>query len=79
MTVKVRPGLPINFKMAYRPAKDYPLDVYYVMDYSYTMRVYKDLLQKQGLEIYRELTLLTNNVRLGIGTFVDKPAYPFVR
>ncbi|XP_013181031.1 PREDICTED: integrin beta pat-3-like [Papilio xuthus] len=77
MTIKVRPGLPVDFNMAYRPAKDYPLDVYYVMDYSFTMRAYQNLLQEQGLEIYKELTLLTNNVRLGIGSFVDKPAYPF--
>ncbi|XP_068621176.1 integrin beta-PS-like [Battus philenor] len=79
INVKVRPGVPVYFNMAYKPAKDYPLDVYYIMDYSYTMRVHQKKLRDQGFEIYRELTKLTNNVQLGVGSFVEKPALPFSR
>lgn len=75
--VLIRPGVEINFNVSYKPAKDYPLDVYYLMDYSYTMRDSKKKLEDQGLEIYKELTMLTNNVRMGLGSFVEKPAMPF--
>ncbi|XP_045511586.1 integrin beta-PS-like [Colias croceus] len=77
LKIKARPGVPIPINMSYKPAKDYPLDVYYLMDYSYTMRTYASVLRDQGLEIYKQLTSLTNNVRLGIGSFVEKPAMPF--
>ncbi|CAG5056527.1 unnamed protein product [Parnassius apollo] len=77
MDILVRPGTPVTFKMSYKSAQDYPLDVYYLMDYSYTMRNHKKQLETQGLEIYRQLTKLTNNVQLGIGSFVEKPALPF--
>ncbi|KAI8427544.1 hypothetical protein MSG28_002059 [Choristoneura fumiferana] len=77
MKIKVRPGQQFNFTVKYRPAKDYPLDVYYLMDYSYTMKKYLELLQKQGNEIYERLSDLTNNVRLGVGSFIEKPGLPF--
>lgn len=79
MDITVRPGQVVNFTVKYRPAKDYPLDVYYLMDYSYTMKKYLMLLQEQGTEIYKKLSELTNNVRLGVGSFVEKPGLPFAR
>ncbi|CAK1549665.1 unnamed protein product [Leptosia nina] len=76
--IKARPGASIPIEMSYKPAKDYPLDVYYLMDFSFTMSKHAATLVKQAVEIYEELTKLTNNVRLGAGSFVEKPAMPFV-
>ncbi|CAH2104939.1 unnamed protein product [Euphydryas editha] len=78
MYIKTRPGIPVNIKMSYKPAKDYPLDVYYLMDYSFTMARHAQTLHDQGNEIYNELIKLTNNVRLGIGSFVEKNSLPYV-
>ncbi|XP_041972137.1 integrin beta-1-A-like [Aricia agestis] len=77
ISVKVRPGLPVIFPLSYKPAKDYPLDIYYLIDASYTMTKHKDKLQEQGIKIYKELTKLNNNVRLGMGSFIEKPGLPF--
>lgn len=76
--IKARPGVPVKLSMSYKPAKDYPLDVYYLVDYSLTMVSQVKTLGEQGKSIYEGLLNLTNNVRLGIGSFVEKPSMPFV-
>ncbi|XP_022820748.1 integrin beta-PS-like [Spodoptera litura] len=76
--VKVRPGEPVDFTINFKPAKDYPLDVYYLMDISYTMQTKVDDLKRQAQKIYKDLSAYTNNVRLGIGSFVEKPGFPYV-
>ncbi|KAJ0181644.1 hypothetical protein K1T71_002366 [Dendrolimus kikuchii] len=75
--IKVRPGIPVKFEMSYKPAEDFPLDVYFLMDISYSMKSVKEELRNQAYEIFNHLTVLSNNVRLGIGSFVEKPAYPY--
>ncbi|KOB67436.1 Integrin beta, partial [Operophtera brumata] len=75
--ITLRPGVPVTFDMYYQPAKDFPLDMYFLMDNSYTMRDYAKELARQTLKVYETLKLLTNNVRLGIGSFVEKPALPY--
>ncbi|CAH0726453.1 unnamed protein product, partial [Brenthis ino] len=76
--VKARPGVPVDIIMSYKPAKDYPLDIYYLIDYSRTMLEQVETLKEQGKSIYEGLLHLTNNVRLGFGSFVEKPSLPFV-
>ncbi|CAH2233547.1 jg13181 [Pararge aegeria aegeria] len=78
MKIKARINVPFKFDMYYKPAKDYPLDVYFLFDSSVTMKAYIDILQKQGTEIYEGLTNITNNVQLGVGSFIEKPSLPFV-
>lgn len=67
------------FDMSYKPAKNYPLDVYFLMDNSYTMRFHMDTLFKEAEMIYESLTKLTNNVRFGAGSFIEKCAFPFAK
>lgn len=76
--IKARPGVPIPFQIGFQPAKFYPLDIYYLMDISYSMKSSTEALQKQAQTIYTALTGYTNNVRLGLGSFVEKPAFPYV-
>lgn len=76
--IKARPGVPVKINMSYKPAKDFPLDVYYLVDYSQTMISQVKTLREQGKSIYEGLLNVTNNVRLGIGSFVEKPSMPFV-
>nr|AII79414.1 integrin beta2 [Bombyx mori] len=75
--IKVRPGVPVDFKMLYKPIEHFPLDVYFLMDNSYTMRQFQNELKSQAINILKELSAFTKNVRLGFGTFVEKPVYPY--
>ncbi|CAG9784618.1 unnamed protein product [Diatraea saccharalis] len=77
LNIKLRPGALYKFKMFYKPADDFPLDVYYLMDSSYTMRKHIRELQKQAEFVYKELGRFTNNVQFGVGSFVEKPDFPF--
>lgn len=64
--------------MTYRPAKNYPLDLYYLMDLTWSMRDDKETLVNVGKDLASTLNTLTENYRLGFGSFVDKPAMPFM-
>lgn len=64
--------------MTYRPAKNYPLDMYYLMDVTISMRDDKATLVSVGKDLAETLQKLTENYRLGFGSFVDKPSMPFM-
>nr|XP_049465725.1 integrin beta-nu isoform X2 [Anopheles coluzzii] len=67
----------ISFK--YKPAKNYPLDMYYLMDLTWSMRDDKATLESMGSQLALALANLTANYQLGFGSFADKPAFPFIQ
>uniref|UniRef100_A0A7G3AML4 Integrin beta n=1 Tax=Lutzomyia longipalpis TaxID=7200 RepID=A0A7G3AML4_LUTLO len=67
-----------TIKMTYKPALNYPLDLYYLMDLTVSMRDDKDTLVSMGGSLAKALYELTQNYRLGFGSFADKPKMPFV-
>lgn len=75
--MKARPGVPLAFNMSYLPAVDFPLDVYYLMDTSYSMKNKVNDLKGQAKKLHQYLSNYTNNVRIGVGSFVEKAAFPF--
>jgi integrin beta 1 len=50
-------------KFSYRPAKNYPLDLYYLMDLTWSMKDDKDTLVSLGDALTVTLKTLTDNVR----------------
>lgn len=66
----------INVK--YRQAQDYPVDLYYLMDLSNSMKDDKDQLSRLGDRLADTMTKMTSNFRLGFGSFVDKVVMPYV-
>uniref|UniRef100_A0A671QAH7 Integrin beta n=1 Tax=Sinocyclocheilus anshuiensis TaxID=1608454 RepID=A0A671QAH7_9TELE len=59
-------------------AADYPVDLYYLMDMTNTM---KDDLQKLytlGNDLTSALRVVTSNLRMGFGAFVEKPLSPYM-
>ncbi|CAB3248238.1 unnamed protein product [Arctia plantaginis] len=76
--IKTSPRFLNKFPIYFKPAEDYPLDVYYLIDISYTMKYQKSALETQAKAIYAQLSDYTNNVKLGIGSFVEKPGFPYV-
>lgn len=64
--------------MWYKQAKDYPVDLYYLMDLSNSMKDDKDKLSALGDQLASEMKNLTSDFRLGFGSFVDKVVMPYV-
>lgn len=67
-----------QFKLTYRPALNNPLDLYYLMDLTWTMRDDKKTLVKLGAKLSEALKNLTANYRVGFGSFADKPTMPMI-
>ncbi|XP_023937152.2 integrin beta-nu isoform X1 [Bicyclus anynana] len=65
-------------KFSYRPAKNYPLDLYYLMDLTWSMKDDKETLVSLRDDLPILLKNLTDNFRLGFGSFAEKPIMPFI-
>ncbi|KAL0184207.1 hypothetical protein M9458_019903, partial [Cirrhinus mrigala] len=66
-----------SFEVQVRPVEDYPVDLYYLMDLSLSMKDDLDTIRNLGTKLAEEMRKLTSNFRLGFGSFVDKGISPF--
>lgn len=57
---------------------NYPLDLYYIMDFSKSMDPHKSDLVNIAEDLIDALTANTKNFRIGFGSFIDKRTLPFV-
>ncbi|XP_056131295.1 integrin beta-7 [Lampris incognitus] len=76
--VKLRVGVPQVFTVSFKRAEGYPIDLYYLMDLSYSMKDDLGRIKNLGHDIVRTLGTFTKNIRIGFGSFVDKVALPYV-
>uniref|UniRef100_A0A8C5H4Z4 Integrin beta n=1 Tax=Gouania willdenowi TaxID=441366 RepID=A0A8C5H4Z4_GOUWI len=77
IAVSLRPGDPQWFELQVRQVEDYPVDLYYLMDLSLSMKDDLDTIRNLGTKLAQEMGQLTSNFRLGFGSFVDKNMSPF--
>ncbi|KAL2081214.1 hypothetical protein ACEWY4_023067 [Coilia grayii] len=77
ISLNLRPGDPTWFGVQVRPVEDYPVDLYYLMDLSLSMKDDLDTILNLGTKLAEEMGKLTSNFRLGFGSFVDKNISPF--
>lgn len=63
---------------SYAQAKDYPVDLYYLMDLSKSMEDDKDKLSSLGNHLAETMRRMTSDFKLGFGSFVDKVVMPYV-
>ena len=77
--VRLRPGEIRNFNATVKPAPNFPLDLYYLMDLSYSMRDDLVNLRRLSTEIASRINNISSDSQLGFGSFVDKPVSPFIR
>lgn len=75
----LRAGEPAKFTLTVRPAEDYPVDLYYLMDMSHSMRDDLDNLKQLAGKIATAMKNITKDYQLGFGSFVDKTVSPFIR
>uniref|UniRef100_A0A0B6ZNF3 Integrin beta n=1 Tax=Arion vulgaris TaxID=1028688 RepID=A0A0B6ZNF3_9EUPU len=76
----VRPNEPVSFKLNFKQEENYPVDLYFLLDLSYGMVRQKEAQQRlieMGREIPEDMKDITNNFKLGFGTFVDKVLMPY--
>lgn len=76
--MKLQKNRPQTIQLNYKPAKNHPLDLYLLMDLTWSMRDDKETLVKMGGSLIKSLNNLTENFRLGFGSFADKPIMPFI-
>ncbi|CDW55110.1 Integrin beta pat 3 [Trichuris trichiura] len=76
--ITMRPKDILSFDVTFRQAVDYPVDLYYLMDLSFSMADDKQKLTELGDLLSERMRKITRNFRLGFGSFVDKKVMPFV-
>ncbi|XP_017120954.1 integrin beta-nu [Drosophila elegans] len=76
--LKLVKGNTQRIKLSYRTARNNPLDLYVLMDLTWTMRDDKETLEELGAQLSQTLKNLTGNYRLGFGSFADKPTLPMI-
>ncbi|KAJ8923181.1 hypothetical protein NQ315_001735 [Exocentrus adspersus] len=77
LNVYLAKDIPQNFTFTYKPAKNYPLDLYYLGDLSASMMAHLSVFKTIGADLPNNLTQLTENYKLAYGSFLDKVAMPF--
>ena len=71
-------GEEYDLVVRYRHARNYPVDLSYLMDLSNSMSDDKDELSNLGDKLASKMKRITTDFRLGFGSFVDKVEMPFV-
>ncbi|RXN09628.1 integrin beta-3 [Labeo rohita] len=78
MQISLRPDDSQVFTLKVRQVEDYPVDLYYLMDLSYSMNDDLSQLRQLGRGLAEEMSKTTSNLRMGFGAFVDKPVSPYM-
>uniref|UniRef100_A0A3B4VME1 Integrin beta n=1 Tax=Seriola dumerili TaxID=41447 RepID=A0A3B4VME1_SERDU len=74
----LRPGDTKRFTVTVKQVEDYPVDLYYLMDLSFSMKDDLARLQTLGSELAVTMGRTTSNLRMGFGAFVDKTMSPYM-
>ncbi|XP_062447866.1 integrin beta-4 isoform X3 [Rhea pennata] len=76
MFMRLRAGEEMNFDMDVFQPLESPVDLYILMDFSYSMSDDLDNLKSMGQKLAKFLQALTSNYTIGFGKFVDKVSSP---
>ncbi|XP_059588118.1 integrin beta-4 isoform X3 [Alligator mississippiensis] len=76
MYMRLRAGEEASFDMDVFQPLESPVDLYILMDFSYSMSDDLDNLKKMGQQLAEVLRKLTSNYTIGFGKFVDKVSVP---
>ncbi|XP_052664171.1 integrin beta-4 isoform X6 [Harpia harpyja] len=76
MFMRLRAGEEMSFNMDVFQPSESPVDLYILMDFSYSMSDDLDNLKSMGQNLAEFLQALTSNYTIGFGKFVDKVSSP---
>ncbi|KAK6292911.1 hypothetical protein J4Q44_G00364120 [Coregonus suidteri] len=65
LTLSVRSGEPQSFNLKFKRAEDYPIDLYYLMDLSYSMKDNLENVKNLGTQLMLEMSKITSDFRIG--------------
>ena len=77
VSIELSPQQEVRVPISYKRSGDYPMDLYYLMDLSCTMKENKKLLGEIGKDLKNAMSNITKNPRFGFGSYVDKPVMPY--
>ena len=66
-------GEPQSFNLKFKRAEDYPIDLYYLMDLSYSMKDDLENVKNLGTQLMLEMSKITSDFR--IGKIMNPPWY----
>ncbi|XP_016298757.1 integrin beta-1-like isoform X2 [Sinocyclocheilus anshuiensis] len=78
LSLNLRSGEPQNIKLRFKRAEDYPIDLYYLMDLSYSMKDDLENVKNLGTSLMKEMSKITSDFRIGFGSFVEKTVMPYI-
>ncbi|XP_053715176.1 integrin beta-1a [Synchiropus splendidus] len=78
ISLKLRSGEPQSFNLTFKRAEDYPIDLYYLMDLSYSMKDDLENVKNLGTSLMLEMEKITSDFRIGFGSFVEKTVMPYI-
>ncbi|KAJ8268699.1 hypothetical protein COCON_G00138710 [Conger conger] len=66
ITLNLRSGEAQAFNLKFKRAEDYPIDLYYLMDLSYSMKDDLENVKNLGTDLMREMKKITSDFRIGV-------------
>ncbi|XP_026061498.1 integrin beta-1-like isoform X3 [Carassius auratus] len=75
LTLNLRSGESQKFTLKFKRAEDYPIDLYFLMDLS-DMQTNLENVKNLGTKLAREMQHITKDLRIGFGSFLEKPFNP---
>ncbi|XP_030631798.1 integrin beta-1-like [Chanos chanos] len=78
LTLNLRSGEAQKFSLKFKRAEDYPIDLYYLMDLSFSMKDDLENVKNLGTDLMREMQSITSDFRIGFGSFVEKTVMPYI-
>lgn len=75
--LQIRPHETAIIPVKFYTTKDHAVDMYFLMDLSYTMRKHIEELSRVSMELVENIRNLTGSLHVGIGSFVDKLILPY--
>nr|XP_057938901.1 integrin beta-2 [Doryrhamphus excisus] len=77
ISLELRPGDPTTFRVSFKRVQGYPVDLYYLMDLSFSMRDDLENVKELGQDLFSALNKITEHAQIGFGAFVDKTVLPY--
>ncbi|XP_012497634.1 PREDICTED: integrin beta-1 [Propithecus coquereli] len=65
LVLQLRSGEPQTFTLKFKRAEDYPIDLYYLMDLSYSMKDDLENVKSLGTDLMNEMRRITSDFRIG--------------
>ncbi|XP_030054948.1 integrin beta-1 isoform X1 [Microcaecilia unicolor] len=78
LILQLRSGEPQTFPLKFKRAEDYPIDLYYLMDLSFSMKDDLENVKRLGTDLMKEMKKITSDFRIGFGSFVEKTVMPYI-